>query len=657
MSIKGRLWMAFGLLVVVAGTGAGVSWWLTRQASSQTRHMIEVDVVELEAANLADMKLNVARYNENRFFLTHDLQYVDKADVAVKSAWKYLEQIISVSHEPELTAAAREAQENLQQYESGFREVVELYTRRGLTREQGLEGELRSAVHAIEKVVNDHDNDELKVLMLMCRRYEKEYLLHGDSTHLTEIKKYINEFKERMQQADFTEAEQGEMRKHWEVYYKDISAIVQIDQVIESRHLAFDEAANSLEEIVLAIAETAHNNVTATEKLVLSELNLTQHILTAVFVGASVMGILIATLTSRSILKPLNAILSRLIDISEGEGDLTQRVEMDRSDEFGKLAHAFNRFVADVHDVVLETKLAISKVAQAAREIAATNEQVSANCEEQTRQVTEIAAATEEMSASAGEVSSQATRAASSATGAQETAHKGGISVQKTVEGITSISESVSSSADSVSELGKRGEEIGQVIEVINDIAEQTNLLALNAAIEAARAGEHGRGFAVVADEVRKLADRTTIATDEVSQSIQQIQSGTSEAIERMGRGTTEVESGVSLVNEAGDSLREIVGSAKEVKSQVEAIAAAAEEQSEAASAISRNITGIAQMTRETNDGIRTASDAVSQMSVRATALQELVSRFKVSERTHESKNGETTPTQTEQSEAEAMLV
>ena len=219
--------------------------------------------------------------------------------------------------------------------------------------------------------------------------------------------------------------------------------------------------------------------------------------------------------------KPVQALIERVKDISQGEGDLTQRLEVKSDDELGQLSHWFNAFIQKIHDVIAEVAGSSREVASAATEIAASTEQISTGMGEQSSQVTQISSAVEEMSSSVVEVARKAADAANSASESGRIAGEGGAIVDETVHGMNAISESVSSSAVAVQELGKRGEQIGEVIEVINDIADQTNLLALNAAIEAARAGEHGRGFAVVADEVRKLADRTTKATDEVAQSIE----------------------------------------------------------------------------------------------------------------------------------------
>ncbi|MFG0292411.1 MAG: methyl-accepting chemotaxis protein [Phycisphaerales bacterium JB050] len=328
--------------------------------------------------------------------------------------------------------------------------------------------------------------------------------------------------------------------------------------------------------------------------------------------------------------RPVRAMVERVKDIAEGEGDLTARITVKREDELGLLARYFNIFIENIQGIITQVTASANQVAAAATEIAASSEEMSRGMEQQSSQLAQISSALEEMAASVTEVARKSTDATREASESGRAAEEGGTIVQGTVEGMQAISEAVTASADSVGQLGRRGEQIGEIISVINDIADQTNLLALNAAIEAARAGEHGRGFAVVADEVRKLADRTTKATEEISESIREIQSETANAVQRMNTGTDQVNEGVERATQAGQSLDQIVQSARSVSSVIAEIAAATEQQAATSEEISRNIEGINAVTQETVQGASQAASASVELSSRAEELRALVSRFKI---------------------------
>ncbi|MFG0467362.1 methyl-accepting chemotaxis protein [Pseudomonas putida] len=149
------------------------------------------------------------------------------------------------------------------------------------------------------------------------------------------------------------------------------------------------------------------------------------------------------------------------------------------------------------------------------------------------------------------------------------TARRGAEVVQNTVQTMRRISEEMQSASSGIEALGKQSLLISSIVQTIGGIAQQTNLLALNAAIEAARAGEQGRGFAVVADEVRQLAGRTSAATEEIVNVVQQNQSLTDEAVRGMANSRGQAEQGLALANEAGSVIVEIQDGAQQVVNAV----------------------------------------------------------------------------------------
>ena len=315
--------------------------------------------------------------------------------------------------------------------------------------------------------------------------------------------------------------------------------------------------------------------------------------------------------------------------LATGEGDLTFRLNAESNDEIGKTAGAFNCFMDQLQGIVNQIRKATDQVASSATELSAMSEQMSTGSNNQAQQTFQAATAIEEMSRSVSEVAKGASNVANFSQSAREMADKGGKVVYEAVQGMQKIAQSVREAANVIETLGDSSKQIGEIVSVISNIAEQTNLLALNAAIEAARANEQGKGFAVVADEVRKLAERTTKATSEIASMIKMIQGDIQKAVTTMNDGNKEVEAGVSLANEAGQALSQIVESSQKVMDMVMQIATSSEEQSTTSTEIAGNVEQISTLCRDNSSAASQTARSSEDLLNLATNLQQTVGRFK----------------------------
>ncbi len=274
----------------------------------------------------------------------------------------------------------------------------------------------------------------------------------------------------------------------------------------------------------------------------------------------------------------------------------------------GQATTQISKTVQQVAQGTNQQSEATARTAKAMEQMSHAIQGVAQGAQEQSKAAATTSQLTNQISEAVRQVAGNADAVTRDSGNAAKAAREGSKTVEATIEGMRSIKAKVGLSAQKVQEMGQRSDQIGMIVETIDDIASQTNLLALNAAIEAARAGEHGKGFAVVADEVRKLAERSSSATKEINGLIRGIQKTVTEAVQAMSEGAAEVESGVALANEAGNSLSKILDAAEAVFNQADQAAKA-----------SARMTGLA-------DQMVSAADTVSSIIEENTASTEQMS-------------------------------
>ncbi|MDE1322742.1 methyl-accepting chemotaxis protein [Vibrio aestuarianus] len=338
----------------------------------------------------------------------------------------------------------------------------------------------------------------------------------------------------------------------------------------------------------------------------------------------------ISTWVVTRLLKPLQELSGALAQLAQGEGDLTQRIDIRRMDEIGELAEKVNLFLSQMQGKlkgIVEHSHQLSTQAQNANDLST---QASLRVEHQQNDVNQIATAIHEMSATAAEVASHAELTASASQASASACDDGQAVIKKNRDSITSLANQVDSAAKVIRELESNAQSINQILSTIQGIAEQTNLLALNAAIEAARAGEQGRGFAVVADEVRVLSQRTHGSTEEIRTMIETLQSNTQHAVENMEASTKLADNSVEYAEQAHDSLVRITQAITEINDMALQIASAAEEQRAVSEDISRNTQGIKDASDDLASQTQQSSQSTSDMHRSTEAMRHEIRRFKV---------------------------
>ena len=334
------------------------------------------------------------------------------------------------------------------------------------------------------------------------------------------------------------------------------------------------------------------------------------------------------SITMRTLaIRPIQEIVSVIEQTAQG--DLTRTVQPRTGDEIGSLMTHFNEMVMKIREVVIKQREEASRVMMIAKGIIGKLDGIRSRTDHEAEMIAGAAEATEKLSGSIRSVSQNTRSLAELSTKTDREALRGLESIQRAGQELTRISGVVSDATKSILELGKSSEEISQIITIIDEIAEQTNLLALNAAIEAARAGEQGKGFAVVADEVRKLAERTTLSTREIAETIKSIQVQTEKSVRVMSSGSKEMIDLMGVMEEASTLLSGITASVNQVTIRVNEIAEDSARQSEAVSNVTEAVESSSRGIQLIRQNAKESADAGVEMDSRMKELERYLAQFR----------------------------
>jgi methyl-accepting chemotaxis protein len=352
------------------------------------------------------------------------------------------------------------------------------------------------------------------------------------------------------------------------------------------------------------------------------------------FIILTVICLLVSVLVTLFILnvvyRPILALKETITGLSDGNGDLTQRLEVKSLDDIGQIALGVNQFIEHIQSLMLKIESASTELRDNVQLLEHRSDKNNQMLTQHVQETEQIVTAIDEMNSTAETVAQNAGETAQSTKVASDI---GVFSLDAVNDAQVKVNELVSEVENTSSSLESMSEEtkgINTVLTVIGEIAEQTNLLALNAAIEAARAGEQGRGFAVVADEVRALASRTQDSTEEIEQALTRLLSVNENVVQSMDKTKLTCSQAFNNTEKVGANLNDLTEHVTGINDLSVQIATAAEEQSSVTQEISRNMNALNNIVNELNRNGEQALVQTSDISRVNEQLIAIVDTFKL---------------------------
>ncbi len=341
------------------------------------------------------------------------------------------------------------------------------------------------------------------------------------------------------------------------------------------------------------------------------------------------LSLILGLFVARLLATPLQAMLRSVQEVSGGHLAVHE-LKIHSTDEVGQLADAFNIMTTNLRNLVSQVSGSSQLMSESAEELqAVTSENSSAaaqivsaiaaaasDTEQQVIAVNETSVVIEQVSASAQQIAAMSASVTDLTEKTAKTTQTGQQAVDKAVTQMAIIGDRTQQVHTAIHNLTLSNRQIQEIVAFISGIAAETNLLALNAAIEAARAGEQGRGFAVVATEVRKLAEQSRESSLQINSLIQANQENIDSTVAAMKSAAADVQTGISVVGEAGQAFAEITGHVNHVLLQVTEISSSIQQVALGNQQMVGSIQRIRSFSQDTSERVQAVTNTMEEQAI-----------------------------------------
>ena len=340
------------------------------------------------------------------------------------------------------------------------------------------------------------------------------------------------------------------------------------------------------------------------------------------------MGVISSLFLSRTILKPVSAIMAISNQLSDG--DLRNTVEVTSKDEMGLLSKAINFMIESVREMVGKLVEVVTRLTTNSEEINKALQDQVTSASEQSASMSEITSTMAEFSASSRQISEHSNTVLTIAEEALNHANKGKKSISLVTDKMEEIHTGNEDTVKGIHELGNKTREITKIMEIINNIADQTKLIAFNAALEASSAGEAGKRFGVVAIEIRRLAENVESSTRETEKRVTEIQDAVDNMMLASEKNTHCINEGLSFTSNTRETLANIVDRSEDTRDAAQHITLSTQQQKTASDQVVQALREIDESGRYTTRAIKQIGENGETLNQLAEQLNTLIHGFKL---------------------------